>query len=688
MMSHLADLNEAQRRAATHGDGHLLVIAGAGTGKTKTLAARVAHLIESGVSPERILLLTFTRRAAQEMLARAGRAVGRGAAGNVWGGTFHSVANRLLRQHGRAVGLSTEFTVLDQSDAADVLDLIRGELGLGESRRRFPKKGTLIAIYSRMVNSRTRLAEVTENYFPWCHSEVEGIRTLFEAYTRRKREQNVLDYDDLLLFWHALLGTGHGPRVAAQFDHVLVDEYQDTNSIQAEILLRLAGGEGKRPRVMVVGDDAQAIYSFRAATVRNILDFPAQFGGAETVTLEQNYRSTQPILDASNAVIARARERYTKNLFTTQLEGEPPRLVTCQDESGQCDAVCEFVLGRLEQGTPLREQAVLFRAGHHSDQLEVELSRRNIPFVKYGGLKFLEAAHVKDMVALLRLMENPSDELAWRRVLLLLEGIGPSHARRMSDHLLGRLTTEDDRGVLRRLEEEPPEAPQGAVEEFGSLRSLLLQERAALPAGKPGRPAEDLERIRRFYEPVFRRVYDHAEVRLRDLEQLEQIAQGYSSRSQFLTDLTLDPPASTQDLAGPPLLDEDYLILSTIHSAKGCEWDAVHVLHCSDGIIPSDMATGSPEEVEEERRLLYVAMTRARKSLTLYFPQRYYHHPWGRSDRHSFAQLSRFLPDEILPLFNRVTHAAPGDEPPPVAAEGAPASSVTQAVDALLGDLL
>ncbi|MCC2670908.1 MAG: ATP-dependent helicase UvrD/PcrA [Armatimonadetes bacterium] len=679
--SWLTELNSRQREAATHPGGPVLVIAGAGSGKTKTLACRVAWLLEQGVPPDRILLLTFTRRAAAEMLERAGRITGPGSAGRVWGGTFHSMANRMLRQFGHSVGLAPEFTVIDQSDAADLMDLIRSELGLSESRRRFPQKGTLAAIYSRSVNGRTRVSEVVRRYFPWCEDSLEGLSQVFQQYTERKRRSLLLDYDDLLLFWRALAtAPGVGEIVGDRFDHILVDEYQDTNSIQAEILLAM---RRTRRDLMVVGDDAQAIYSFRAATVRNILDFPQLFPGTTVVKLEENYRSTQPILDASNAVMAHAAERFEKDLFTRRKGSVLPTLITCLDETEQCASVCDRVLARREEGTPLRAQAVLFRAGHNSDQLEVELSRRNVPFVKYGGLKFVEAAHVKDMLALVRLLENPHDELSWHRVLQLLDGIGPATARKIVAQLASPDVEDRPAGVdpLQRFLTEAPAVPAAAQGEIASLREALADCTA------PDLPiASQIERIRRFYEPVFRRVYDNPQVRLRDLDSLEQISTGSPSRAQFLTDLALDPPASTQDLAGPPLLDDDFLILSTVHSAKGSEWDAVHVIHVSDGVIPSDMATGSDEEIEEERRLLYVAMTRARDSLSLYFPLRYYDRPRGRGDRHSYAQLTRFIPPEDWHLYERMG-AYVGTPTELTGKSETPAVDGFAAVDALLNNL-
>lgn len=651
-MSWIDELNPSQREAVTAGEGPILVIAGAGTGKTRTLACRVAWLLEQGVPPDRILLLTFTRRAASEMLARAGRVSGGTATGKVWGGTFHATANRLLRKYGRAVGLSPEFTVIDQADAADVMNLIRGELGYSKSRKRFPRKNTLVSIYSRTVNSRTKLKSILARHYPWCLDNFDGIREIFGRYTERKREQNILDYDDLLLHWYALCASGEaGPGLSERFDHVLVDEYQDTNIIQAEIL---KGMRATCPNVMVVGDDAQSIYSFRAATIENILSFPQQFEGTRIIRLEQNYRSVQPILDASNAVMSRAKSRYTKNLFSKRKSEQKPVIITCLDEGEQCEEVCTRILEKYEEGIPLMEQAVLFRAGHHSDLLEVELTRRNIPFVKYGGLKFIEAAHVKDMISILRLLENPHDQMSWFRVLQLMAGVGPVTAQRIMEELgaTGK-GAPGAAGPLRRLTAEPPTVPPAAREEFAAFRSAVAD---CMGRGIP--PASQVQRIRRFYEPVFERAYDNPEVRLRDLDQLEVIASNYRSRRQFITDLTLDPPTSTQDLAGKPLLDEDYLILSTIHSAKGCEWDVVNVIHAADGMIPSDMATGSEEEIEEERRLLYVAMTRARNALNIFFPLRYYHHRRGVSDAHSYAQLSRFLARVEADLFERVSAQA------------------------------
>ncbi|HZA19484.1 MAG TPA: ATP-dependent helicase, partial [Actinomycetota bacterium] len=633
-MSYLDDLNPEQRAAAAHGEGPLLIVAGAGTGKTKTLACRVAHLIETGVAPERILLLTFTRRAAGEMLRRAGRFSDGAAAGRVWGGTFHAVANRLLRSHAPALGLPPSFTVVDQTDAADLMGLVRNDLDLAGTGRRFPKKETLTAIYSRSVNEARPLDEVLERYFPWCSDDLEAMRTMFRAFTERKRAQYLLDYDDLLLYWRALVGApGLGESIGDAFDQVLVDEYQDTNALQAEIL---RGMRRNNDNVTVVGDDAQAIYSFRSATARNILDFPDQFPGTTTVMLEQNYRSTQPILEVSNAVMAQARERFTKILWSGREDPLRPVLLTCLDESRQAELVCRAVLENRELGMRLMDQAVLFRAAWHSDLLELELARRNIPFVKYGGIKFLEAAHVKDVMSYLRVLENPADELAWFRMLQTIEGIGPARARQlMSSVGVGEGA---DRSPLDRLIEEPPALKGSGAEAIVEL-AVTLGECRDEGIG----PGAEIDRVRAFYDPLLSARYDSAPARLRDLDQLAQIAATFKTRAQFITDLTLDPPASTEDLAGRPGLDEDYLILSTIHSAKGCEWASVHVIQAADGMIPSDMALSDDDGLEEERRLFYVALTRAKRDLRVYFPLRLYYRRNGFGDGHAYAQLTRFV---------------------------------------------
>jgi DNA helicase-2/ATP-dependent DNA helicase PcrA len=650
----LATLNPAQRRAATHGvvDGRvvpappLLVIAGAGSGKTNTLAHRVAHLLAHGADPRRMLLLTFSRRAAAEMTARitriARQVIGPQAAVLTealdWAGTFHAVGARLLRDHAPQLGLQPDFTIHDREDSADLMNLVRHGLDLSRTERRFPTKGTCLAIYSRCVNAAEPLGSVLARHFPWCAEWEAALRGLFAAYVEAKQQQGVMDYDDLLLYWEqAVREPALAAEIGGRFDHVLVDEYQDTNRLQAAILLAMKpDGAG----LTVVGDDAQSIYAFRAATVRNILDFPAQFSPrAEIVTLDRNYRSTQPILAAANGVIGLAAERFAKTLWTDRDSERLPELVSLRDEAEQARHVADRVLANREAGMRLKQQAVLFRTGSHGGPLEVELTRRNIPFVKFGGLKFLEAAHVKDLLAVLRFATNPRDRVSGFRVLQLLPGIGPAAAGKVLDLLQGAA---DPAAALAAAP-----APPRAAADWAGFTALIggLQRGTDWPA--------DLDQARLWYEPHLQRLHEEeAGMRGADLLQLVQIAAGYPSRQRFLTELTLDPPDATSDQSGVPLLDEDYLILSTIHSAKGQEWRSVFVLNVVDGCMPSDLGTGDQAAIEEERRLLYVAMTRAKEELQLLVPQRFFTHGQAAlGDRHVYAARSRFIPRELLDLF-------------------------------------
>jgi DNA helicase-2/ATP-dependent DNA helicase PcrA len=650
--AYLESLNPEQRRAVEHGTAGggpfapLLVIAGAGSGKTNTLAHRVAHLIVGGADPRRILLMTFSRRAASEMTARVERIARKVLGDNAgvmtdalaWAGTFHGIGARLLRDYAEQIGLDPAFTIHDREDSADLLNLIRHEKGFSKTKERFPTKGTCLAIYSRCVNAETAIEDVLGSAFPWCAGWAAELKELFAAYVEAKQRQNVLDYDDLLLYWaqtmsDPVLATDIGGR----FDHVLVDEYQDTNRLQSSILLALKpSGCG----LTVVGDDAQSIYSFRAATVRNILDFPRQFSPPATIiTLDRNYRSTQTILAAANGVIDLARERFTKNLWTDRASGTKPQLVTVRDEADQARGIVERVLENRESGTLLKQQAVLFRTSSHSGPLEVELTRRNIPFVKFGGLKFLEAAHIKDMLALLRFVENPRDRVAGFRLMHLIPGVGSTSAQRLLDHIA------DGADPIAALAQAP--SPPRAGDDWKIFVAAVAD------IGRSSWPA-DLERARLWYEPHLERIYEDSETRRADLIQLEQIASGYPTRQRFLTELTLDPPDATSDQAGVPLLDEDYLILSTIHSAKGQEWKSVFVLNVVDGCMPSDLGAGTSVEIEEERRLLYVAMTRAKDDLHLMVPQRFFTHGQAaRGDRHVYATRTRFIPDRLLALFER-----------------------------------
>ena len=650
---YLEGLNSEQRRAVEHGIGSggtigspLLVIAGAGSGKTNTIAHRVAHLIIKGADPRRMLLMTFSRRAASEMTQRVER-IARRVLGDrasimtdalTWTGTFHGIGARLLREYAERIGFDPTFTIHDREDSADLLNLVRHELGYSRTESRFPAKGTCLSIYSRCVNAEAPVETVLGQHYPWCSGWADELKQLFAGYVEAKQKQNVLDYDDLLLWWAQMMSEPSiAEEIGGRFDHIMVDEYQDTNRLQATILLALKpNGRG----LTVVGDDAQSIYSFRAATVRNILDFPDHFSPrAEIVTLDRNYRSTQPVLAAANGVIGLARERFTKNLWTERSSAQLPRLVTVRDEADQARYIVEQVLSNREEGSRLKEQAVLFRTSSHSGPLEVELTRRNIPFVKFGGLKFLDAAHVKDVLALLKFVENPRDRVAGFRVLHLLPGIGPASAQRILD---GTATSADPLSALAALP-----VPPRAGQDWGSFVETLTNLRySEWPS--------DIERARLWYTPHLERIHEDSEVRLADLLQLEQIAAGYPSRESFLTELTLNPPEATSDRSGPPLRDEDYLILSTIHSAKGQEWKAVFALNVVDGCMPSDLGAGTTAELEEERRLLYVAMTRAKDDLHLMVPQKFFvNGQQARGDRHVYASRTRFIPDPLLRLFER-----------------------------------
>ena len=640
-------LNCEQQAAVDHTGTPLLIVAGAGTGKTKTLAARVCRIIDDGADPSRILLLTFTRRAASEMLARVAAVSTDRAASRVWGGTFHSTANRLLRNFGQSAGLSPGFTVLDQSDATDLMGIVRTDEGFGERGKRFPRKETVAGIYSRMVSSQAKLAEVLETDYPWCADHLDDLRTIFTAYTARKRTHQVLDYDDLLLFWRGLTVSPVGDAMRDLFDHILIDEYQDTNPIQADIVRGMCRPDTD---LCAVGDDAQAIYGFRAATVANMWEFADHFPGATRVTLEQNYRSTMPILTVANAVLGQSDEHFAKELWSLRAEGLTPKLKTHHDEGAQSASVATAVLDARERGIDLRQQAVLFRAGHHADGLELELTRRDIPFVKYGGLKYLESAHVKDLLALLRILDNPADQLAWHRVLASMEGVGPATVRRLCDEL--GIEQHDD--SLARFIDGAGKVPSAADAQAAELRAAFATCLTDIP------PAQQVDRLKGYCALVFPNRYDDSAARVADIDQLAATAAAYSTRSRFLTELTLDPPSKTSDQAGPPHLDDDWLTLSTIHSAKGLEWRSVHLLHAADGNMPSEMALGDEHGLAEELRLMYVALTRAKDELTVNFPLRFHVNRHATDDRHVYAQLSRFV-DPVRELFDEETIALETD---------------------------
>ncbi len=656
-------LNPAQRRAATFGStvdgkpgnpGPMLILAGAGTGKTNTLAHRAAHLVLTGVDPARILMLTFTRRAAQEMIRRAQKIVAealaeRGKTGDrsvvsrlLWSGTFHSVGNRILRLYAKHLGLDPNFTVLDRGDAADLMDVIRHELGCSSKDKRFPRKDACLAIYSYRVNTRLSLKQTLAEQYPWCAEWEQDLTRMYRDYVGRKQKHNVLDFDDLLLYWHVMMQTpALAQHLSKNFDHVLVDEYQDTSTLQGEVIHALKpDGRG----VTVVGDDAQAIYSFRAAAVENILGFAERYTPkADMVVLAQNYRSTQQILDCANALMAEGSRQYRKTLLSTRQSTQKPCYVSVEDAGAQAEYIVTRILATREVGGSLRRHAILFRSSHHSDVLEVELTRRNIPYVKYGGLKFLEAAHVKDMLSVLRWADNPRNAVAGFRVLKLIAGIGPGHARQALDHL--------EANAYNVTTLERYDAPQAAKPDWQRFCAFLAK--LADPATPwPGQ----VGMVREWYKPQLERIYDAAFSRVGDLEQLEQLSTQHANRERFLTELTLDPPSLTSDQSGMASKDEDYVVLSTIHSAKGQEWDNVYVLNVADGNFPSEFSTGKPQLIEEERRLLYVAMTRARNELHLCAPLKYPVTQQAKDgDGHVYGAKSRFMTGKVLECFEQTT---------------------------------
>jgi len=664
----LDGLNEQQRRAVTHQGGPLLVLAGAGTGKTRTLVSRAAWLRDGqGVRADRILLLTFTRRAASDMLARAASGLdlpGRTAAdadrspGRICGGTFHAIAHKIIRQHAESFSLPPQFTILDQADAADLLDVLRPEHGLADTGQRVPRAATCADIYTRCVNTGRPVSEVVAAGFPWCVTFTGQLASLFRAYTARKRARHLVDFDDLLLLWQAALADqAAGPVLRGMFDAVLVDEYQDVNAIQASIV-RLLQPDGKQ--LTCVGDDAQAIYGFRGADPAHLRQLAVDYQDLDVVRLHRNYRSRQGVLDLANLIRPSA-PGLELILTGDRGPGVRPLLVRCHDEATQAREICSRVLGACEDGAALRDQAVLVRAAHHSDILEIELSARKIPYVKFGGLRFTDTAHVRDFLAAARILANPADELAWFRLLRLHDGIGPGHARRVlailhpaSDQTAEPGSTAGPGSIA------APSEWQGAAEAAPvRSRPALAATLGQLAAAARSAGAAQAQAILALIDPLIRARYPDAAARLADLQRLADAAAAQPSLHDALADLTLDPPVSGSDLAGPPRLDEDYLTISTIHAAKGLEWPVVHVPHLVDGALPSDMALGDPDGLAEEHRLFYVALTRARDHLYLYAPLRLHHHRRSRDDRHGLGQLTRFLHHNALAACDNAAAAPP-----------------------------
>jgi DNA helicase II / ATP-dependent DNA helicase PcrA len=662
-------LNDDQRRAATHRGGPLLILAGAGTGKTGTLVARAAWLREQGMQASRILLLTFTRRAADDMLARA-QPPDSSAAERIFGGTFHAVAHRIIRAHAEAFALPPEFTVVDPADTADVMDTLRDANGLvgTTTGRRTPRAATCAEIYSRCVSTSTHLADVVAAAYPWCAPFTEQLAGLFTDFVSYKRRHALVDFDDLLLLWRAALAdAAAGPALRGLFDAVLVDEYQDVNAVQAEIV-RLLRPEGEG--LTCVGDDAQAIYAFRGADPAHLRELGGCYANLSVIRLSRNYRSCRGVLSLAN-VIRPQFDGLELSLTAERGSGHPPQLVRCHDEATQAREICTRILADHEAGVRLQDQAVLVRAAHHSDLLEIELSARGIPYVKYGGLRFTEAAHVKDFLAAARIVANQSDDLAWFRLLRLHEGIGPVLARR----IIETLQIAEPQPFSRWLDAEQalPQRPASAV--GPTVRQLM----AAAELGSTAERAAAI--LAALHDPLAARYADVA-VRFADLERLADAAADSPSLHDALVQLALDPPVSASDLAGKPRLDDDFVVISTMHSAKGLEWPVVHMPQLVDGAVPSDMALTTPAGLEEEQRLFYVAVTRARDRLYLYAPLRMHHHRLAHDDRHSYAQLTRFLDDAALARCE-VTQAAP---PRPVLRPVAPlAASVDRDLASLWG---
>lgn len=660
-------LNCAQQQAASYGEkianqtfqsGPLLIIAGAGTGKTNTLAHRTAHLIINGVPPERILIMTFSRRAAKELENRTRKIVlNKTKTKNIptagikisWIGTFHSIANRLLRHYGKSIGMDSNFTIIDRNDASDLMDLLRQELKLNTKNRRFPKKSTCLNIYSRCINSQKPIEEILKNEFPWCEEWSKELRQLFRLYSERKLDQITLDYDDLLLYWYYLVEIKEVAQlIRSQFDHILVDEYQDTNILQAKILISIfPTGEG----LTVVGDDAQSIYSFRSAELENILNFPNQFKPkGKIISLETNYRSTQPILDLSNQLLSESKLGYKKKLVSHKSNGllshNKPLLVNVEDDQAQAKYITKQVLIERESGVELKQQAVLFRSGYHSDQLEIELMRQDIPFVKYGGLKFLEAAHVKDLLSIVRWTENPKHHISGFRVLKLLPSIGPSTAMKALDFLS---LHQFDFLSLRNFT-----PPRAALSSWMALTNFLSSSQS-----QGGQWPSQMELAKSFYLPLLEENYEDFYVRTGDIEQLTSLASQYQTRESFISELTLDPPISSGDLSEKPHKDDDFLILSTIHSAKGQEWKNVFVLNVADGNFPNEYAADNPKAIEEERRLLNVAITRAKQNLHLIQPLKYWVPEQPKyGDKHVYGAKSRFLSEKVTRYIQQTHYPA------------------------------
>ena len=603
-------LNSSQLEAVSHKEGPLLVIAGAGSGKTRTLIYRVARLVEEGIPPASILLLTFTRRAASEMLSRATRLLDNRCE-KVSGGTFHSFANAVLRRYATHVGFESGFAILDRADSESLIGMLRREFSPASKKLAFPRKQTLANIFSRAVNKVRSIEEVVSADYAHFTSDLEIIIDIFEAYKSHKLRHNFLDFDDLLVFLHTLLQKHPDirDRLSSTYRYIMVDEYQDTNLLQAGILIFLAS---THKNVMAVGDDAQSIYAFRGANFKNIMEYPTIFPGTKIIKLEENYRSIQPILNLANVIIDRATEKYEKTLFSRKTAGPRPLLVDASNERGQSRFITEKILELQQKGIPLNEIAVLFRAGFHSFDLEIELSREQVPFIKVGGFKFVESAHIKDVLAHLKVLTNPEDRLNWYRVLQLLDKVGPKTAQRIYDSLVAKRL--GYRGIV---EVKPKLNLSRSIEKLKKLYAGI--DTGTMSVAQIG------ESIINYYNPILQNRFDDHPKRVKDLEHLVTIMDRYQDLESFLADMALDPPNTSIDgTLATGYADNERLVLSTVHSAKGLEWHSVFIIWALDGRFPSIHALNNEADLEEELRLVYVAATRAKNNLYITYPSQVY----------------------------------------------------------------
>jgi DNA helicase-2/ATP-dependent DNA helicase PcrA len=627
------ELNPAQLSAVVSKEGAILVIAGAGSGKTKTLTYRVARLIEDGIPPENILLLTFTKKAAAEMLSRATRVLDNRCE-KVAGGTFHSFANIILRKYSKLLNLKNNFTILDKTDCEDIINHITGQL-FPKKEKRFPKKSTILEIYSKSVNKETPTKQIIQEEFPqFAHCE-DKIIEIHKAYVVYKRENSVLDYDDLLLYVKLLLENNEElrKRLSNQYQYIMVDEYQDTNTLQADVIKLLAS---EHNNIMAVGDDAQSIYSFRGANYRNILDFPKLFENTKIIKLEQNYRSTQNILKLTNAIISEAKERYAKTLFSDINSPIVPALICAKDSQMEADFICQKILELLDEDVSLSDICVLARNARMSYSLEIELSKRAIPFQKFGGPKFMETAHIKDVIAHLRVLLNPDDVISYNRILLLLKGVGAATVNSIIPVLKGQ---------------QNPNVKLLPSKKVASIIPLLKTMESLRPKLPKSKPSDILEEVIAYYRPILKDKYDDFTKREKDLDHLQYLSGQYSNLEDFISDMALEPPDKSVEGMYKNNVDDEALTISTIHSAKGLEWDSVFIIGAVDGRFPSAYSFNSEEEMDEELRLMYVATTRAKNNLFITYPVDMYDYSMNMV----LSKPSRFLdgiPDDILELWD------------------------------------